>query len=124
MEREQEQGCVLLRDRAREMRREMTPAECRLWQGLCQRRCYGMRFLRQRTVGHFILDFYCPEYRLGIEVDGSIHDLPEVQEHDKNRTEVLLECAGIILVRFTNEEILGTNPKEWYAKIQEALTES
>jgi very-short-patch-repair endonuclease len=81
-----------------------------------------MRFLRQRAIGQYILDFYCPEYRLGVEVDGSIHDIVEVQERDKNRTAVLLECVGITIVRFTNEEIIATNPKDWYAKIQETLT--
>ena len=111
-----------MRNRAREMRGEMTPTEFRLWQALYQKRCHGMRFVRQKVVGHYILDFYCHEFRLGIEVDGSIHDLPEVQERDKNRELDLLEDGGITLVRFTNEEIQTGRTADWYQRILAACT--
>ena len=56
-----------------------------------------MRFLRQRVICQFILDFYCPAKKLAIEVDGDIHALPEVQAHDQAKDEGLLEEFGATL---------------------------
>jgi very-short-patch-repair endonuclease len=110
-------GYIHMRNRAREMRTEMTPAEFRMWQALCQKRCHGMRFIRQKFVGQYILDFYCAEFRLGVEVDGCIHDLPEVEERDRNREMALLEECGIRLVRFTNEEVLTGKSDDFHQRI-------
>ena len=116
-----ENGYLVMRDRGRVMRRKMTPAEFCLWQALSNRQCHGMRFLRQRVIGQFILDFYCPARKLGIEVDGSIHALHDIQAHDQAKDEGLLEQHGIVIVRFTNEEILCGSPSPWYARIRTAL---
>ena len=76
-----------------------------------------MRFLRQRVMWQFILDFYCPAHLIGIEVDGSIHELPEVHLHDLAKETGLLEEKGITIIRFTNAEILGGTQTQWYTRI-------
>jgi very-short-patch-repair endonuclease len=91
---------------AREMRREPTAAEAILWQALRGSRL-GVRFRRQHPVGRFILDFWCAEAKLAVEVDGGIHD--EQQAHDAERSAVL-ELYGYEIVRFRNDEVLKDLP--------------
>ena len=91
-------------DRAQQLRKNMTNAEALLWEALRNRRFEGLKFRRQHPVSRFIVDFYCHEKRLVVEVDGSIHDEPEVKERDANR-EVELQNLGLTIARFTNEEI-------------------
>jgi very-short-patch-repair endonuclease len=93
--------------KARELRRPLTPAEQMLWNELRGRRFAGIKFRRQHAVGHFILDFYCPEYRLAIELDGDTH--LEQQEYDAIRTEVI-ESFACHVIRFRNEEIFDNLP--------------
>ena len=62
----------------------------------------GLKFRRQQSIGPFILDFYCPEYRLGIELDGTSHDYK--YEYDETRTEYL-HGQGIRILRFTNQQV-------------------
>ena len=88
---------------AREMRSNPTPAENHLWQRLRKEQVLGFKFRRQYTIDRFIVDFYCTEARLVIEVDGGIHD--EQQEADQLRTE-FLESLGLRVLRFTNGEVL------------------
>lgn len=88
---------------AREMRTSPTPAENHLWQRLRKEQVLGFKFRRQYPIDRFIVDFYCTETRLVIEVDGSIHD--EQQEADQLRTE-FLESLNIRVLRFTNGEVL------------------
>jgi len=88
---------------ARELRRRETEAETVLWATLRDRQVAGLKFRRQRPAGPFVLDFYCAEQRLVIEVDGGIHD--EQREQDAART-AILEQYGYRVVRFRNEEIL------------------
>ena len=90
---------------AKELRKSPTEAEIVLWEVLRSRRCCGLKFRGQHPIKVFILDFYCHEFLLGIEVDGSIHDNEEAKEYDKNRT-AELEDLGISLLRFKNEEVL------------------
>ena len=92
---------------ARRLRREMTPAETALWNVLRAWRVYGVKFRRQHPVGRFVLDFYCPSHRLCIEVDGGIHDTQ--QDRDEARDETLA-AAGIGVLRFRNEQVLGDLP--------------
>ena len=87
--------------RARELRREMTGAEQRLWAHL-RRRALGCRVRRQHVVLGWITDFFVPAARLVIEVDGDIHD-GHVEE-DRLRTEAL-EAAGLRVIRFRNEQV-------------------
>ena len=78
-----------IRERARELRREATPSEERLWQALRDRRFRGLKFRRQRPAASFIPDFYCAELSLVVEVDGSIHEEPGVHARDLLRDEWL-----------------------------------
>ena len=87
------------------MRRDPTPAEQVLWNALRERQLGGLKFRRQYAVGAFVLDFCCPERKLVIEVDGSVH--AERRDHDEARTECL-ESYGYQVLRFENEEVLSS----------------
>ena len=91
-------------ERAQQLRKVMTEAEEKLWKRLRNRKFEGLKFRRQHPVSRFIVDFYCHEKRLVVEVDGSIHDLQEVKERDEGREEEL-KNLGLNVIRFTNEEI-------------------
>jgi very-short-patch-repair endonuclease len=88
--------------RAKELRREMTPAEAILWQEVRANKL-GVHFRRQQVIAGFIVDFYCHKAALVIEVDGDIHDLQK--EEDARRGKALTEL-GLRVVRFRNEEII------------------
>ena len=88
--------------RARELRRDMTPAEKILWQELRANKL-GVHFRRQQVIAGFIVDFYCHKAGLVVEVDGDIHDLQ--QEEDARREKVLREM-GLRIVRFGNDEVV------------------
>ena len=77
------QGAV---SRARVLRRTLTPPEARLWVYLRRRALGGLKFRRQHPLGPYVLDFYCAEARLAVEVDGQHHGNPEQFEKDKIRT--------------------------------------
>jgi len=91
--------------RAAELRKNMTQAEKILWQQLRNRKVRGLKFRRQHPVDIFILDFYCHERKLAIEVDGEIHNLENQREWDENRTFVLNEF-GIQILRFSNDDVI------------------
>jgi very-short-patch-repair endonuclease len=93
-----------LLQRAKMLRQEATVAEQILWEALRGRRCNGLKFRRQHAVGTFILDFWCPEHRLAVEVDGTIHELPEVTERDRDR-QAWIQCHGILVLRVKNDEV-------------------
>lgn len=90
-------------ERARELRREMTPAETILWQELRGNKL-GVHFRRQQVIKGFIVDFYCHKAALVIEVDGAIHDDDAQKEYDIKREQVL-NALGLRVVRFRNDEI-------------------
>ena len=87
------------------LRRSMTKAEAVLWKKLKGRKLFPTKFRRQHPIIIFIVDFYCHEYRLVIEVDGDIHNDEIVNEYDLGRTEVLNKF-GLKVIRFTNDQIL------------------
>jgi len=87
------------------MRREPTPAEHRLWQRLRRKQILGFRFRRQHAIDRFIVDFYCAEAHLVVEVDGPIHEYS--LERDTLREQVLTSL-GLHLLRFTNEKVLAS----------------
>lgn len=88
---------------AKQLRKTLTPAEKQLWQALRSGKLAGLKFRRQHPVGNFILDFYCAEHKLVVEVDGGIHE--NQIEYDAART-TELETYGYTIVRFTNEVVL------------------
>ena len=88
---------VQLQERARELRKAMTQAEQVLWKALRGRRMAGLRFRRQHPVGRFILDFYCPAAKLGLEVDGGIHDGQAERDEERSASsppEGTASCAS------------------------------
>lgn len=88
--------------RAKELRREMTPAEKILWEELRANKL-GVHFRRQQVIQGFIVDFYCHKVGLVIEVDGDIHDL---QKEEDERREKALSALGLRVVRFGNDEVV------------------
>ena len=89
----------------RELRTHGTIAEATLWQMLKSRQIEGFKFRRQFGIGPYILDFYCPELRLCIELDGQPHFTPEGYEYDLHRTEYLNRFHGIQVMRFENIDV-------------------
>ena len=103
-------------DIAKQLRRHMTPAEKRLWEIVRDRKC-GPRFYRQVPAGQYVLDFYCPQVRLAIEVDGSIHSLPNIEKRDRDREEALTEELKLSILRLTNEDVLNAADNRLTEKI-------
>lgn len=93
-----------LKQKARKMRNEMTAAEKKLWYGYLRQNKY--RWLRQKPIGNYIIDFYCSKLQLAIEVDGETHLNCEEKIYDQKRTENL-EKLGIKVLRFWNDDILN-----------------
>ncbi|GIK41173.1 MAG: hypothetical protein BroJett011_50060 [Chloroflexota bacterium] len=92
--------------RAKELRRPLTPQEAKLWQCLKGKQFFGLKFRRQHPLHQFILDFYCHEKRLVIEIDGESHAELAHQRYDQARTE-WLEQHGLRVIRFQNREVDG-----------------
>ena len=77
--------------RARSLRRRMTPPEARLWVALRRKALEGWRFRRQHPLGPYVLDFYCDHVRLAVEVDGQMHWVGDNQARDRRRDAWLAE---------------------------------
>ena len=104
---------VNLRENAKNLRKNMTKEEAHLWyQFLCR---YPQRFRRQYIIGNYIVDFYCHQAKLVVELDGSQHCEPENMEYDKKRTEYL-RSQGLEVLRFSNLDI-----KRQFRSICEAI---
>jgi very-short-patch-repair endonuclease len=89
-------------EKAKELRMNMTPEEKKLWFDFLRE--YPIRFLRQKVIGDYILDFYCAKVRLCIELDGNQHLSIGNVEHDAIRTGKLSQL-GITTIRFSNEQV-------------------
>ena len=111
-----------LLQRCRELRQTATDAEQLLWGLIRDRQLCGAKFRRQHPGGPFILDFYCHEAKLTIELDGGVHTDPEQARRDAERAKAL-EAEGIRVLRFWNREVLD-NTEEVLAKVKEAFTSS
>jgi len=85
-------------ERARQLRKQMTPPELRLWNAL-KTRPDGFKFRRQHSIQPYILDFFCTEAALAIEVDGLAHDLGDNPVRDERR-DSSLAAQGIMTLRF------------------------
>ncbi len=86
------------------LRKNATDAERKLWSKLRNKQLMGFKFHRQYSIQQYILDFYCPEKRLAIELDGSHHAEDETREYDQNRTNEL-QAHNIKVLRFWNSEV-------------------
>ena len=87
---------------AKALRKNMTKEEKHLWYDYLRE--YPIRFIRQKVIGKYIVDFYCAEAKLVIELDGSGHDTQEGERYDKERT-AFLEEYGLTVIRIPNAEI-------------------
>jgi len=94
-----------LKQQRRELRRNQTEAEKALWAYLRNKQFNGIKFFRQYSIGPYILDFYCPNFKLAIELDGGQHNRCESKEYDVVRSE-FLKGQGIEVMRFWNNEVL------------------
>jgi len=96
-----------IQESARILRQRMTPAEKLLWECLRNRKLDGHKFRRQHSLGPFVVDFYCAEHRLIVEIDGGVHR--QQVERDAARTEQL-ELYNYRVIRFRNEQVLRDLP--------------
>jgi len=88
--------------RAKELRKEMTPQERHLWYDFL--RDYPVKIYKQKVIDNFIVDFYCHQAKLVIELDGSQHYTPEGLAYDKERTSIL-NSYSLEVIRFSNYEV-------------------
>ncbi len=91
-------------ERARALRRRLSPPEARLWVRLRRRQLRGLKFRRQHPIGPYIVDFYCATARLAVEVDGQGHEHPDRIAHDRRRTAWLRE-QNIRVMRLAAESV-------------------
>jgi len=94
-----------LKPQARVLRKTMTNAEKLLWSHIRKKQLGNLQFYRQRIIGSYIVDFYCPRSKLVVEVDGSHHFEDDVAGQDRVRDHDL-NNLGIQVLRFTNHEVL------------------
>ncbi len=106
-------------ERAKELRREITPAETILWEELRGNKL-GVHFRRQQVIPGFIVDFYCHKVGLVIELDGSVHQEDEHRENDAERDKALKEM-GLQVIRFKNGDVIRNLPRV-LEKIRELIS--
>ena len=94
-----------LKLRSCELRSSMTDAEIKLWSKLRRKQLHGLQFCRQKPIGNFIVDFYCPKARLVIEVDGGQHYQEKGMARDAAR-DGYLSGLGLEVIRFSNRDVL------------------
>lgn len=97
------------KDERRNLRNNSTFFEAILWKMLGKKQINGLKFRRQHSIGRYILDFYCPSIKLGIELDGNGHYTQSGLNHDEKRT-AFLNDNGINIMRFENK-VVTNNPE-------------
>jgi len=107
-----------LKELARQLRNNSTKTEIILWQKLKRKQMYGYDFHRQKPIDNYIIDFFCHELMLGIEVDGYSHQIIEVFNKDVKK-EGVMNMLGIHILRFSDEQVLKDTDNviraiEWY----------
>jgi very-short-patch-repair endonuclease len=102
------------------LRKNMTKAELILWDKLKAKNIFKSKFRRQHPIDIFIVDFYCHEYKLVIEIDGEIHNNEEYSGYDDGRMAEMRKL-GIIVLRFTNDHVIY-KLDEVILRIQRVLT--
>lgn len=108
-------------EKANALRKRMTLPEKIIWDELKNRRITKVKFRRQHPVDIFIVDFYCHEIKLAIEIDGEVHQDEDVKEYDDGRTHDI-EKLGITVLRFTNTDVINQRSKVISA-IKKSITE-
>jgi len=109
----------ILKDRRRDLRARSTDTERLLWQKLRGRQVCNLKFFRQFSVGPYILDFYCPEKKIAIELDGSQHTTEQGVAYDVERN-AYLTGKDVKVMRFWNNEVL-TNVDGVVMKVLEVV---
>ena len=105
-------------EKRRKLRNSPTYSEKVIWLSLRKKQIHGVRFLRQYSINHFVIDFYAPKINLAIEVDGSSHIGKE--EYDSKRQKYI-ESLGIEVFRFTDEQVFG-NVNKVIAQIEKIVS--
>jgi very-short-patch-repair endonuclease len=90
--------------RRKALRKNLSKAEAIMWKHLSRRQMHDCKFRRQYSIDQYVLDFYCPELKLAIEVDGDSHFQAGAEKHDKARREYI-ESFGIHFLRFLNTDV-------------------
>ncbi|MFH1692514.1 MAG: N-6 DNA methylase [Candidatus Omnitrophota bacterium] len=103
--------------RARQLRKQQTQAEDLFWEVVRNRQFLGLKFRRQHQVGDYILDFYCHEVRIAVELDGPVHDKRKTKDAKRD---AYLKSQGIKVIRITNRDLLN-NPEQTLQSIFEQL---
>ncbi len=93
-----------LKELAKKLRKNMTFPEVLIWSQLKQKKMLGYDFDRQRPINDYIVDFYCKELMLAIEIDGATHEFEEVWKRDTYRQE-RLESLGVRFLRFRDDQV-------------------
>ncbi|PTX45187.1 very-short-patch-repair endonuclease [Christiangramia gaetbulicola] len=93
-----------LKPNRKKLRKSLTPAEAFLWKQIQNKKLEGRKFRRQHSIENYIADFYCPQERLVIELNGEVHNNETAREYDRKRTEVL-NNLGITVIRFENKMV-------------------
>ncbi len=104
---------------AREMRKNQTETEKKIWTVLKNKQINNLKFLRQKIIGEFIIDFYCHEIKLALEIDGEIHN--KQKERDIEREDFLKYKFGLDILRYTNKFVLENDVETIKIKLLEDL---
>ncbi len=99
-----------LKDNRRDLRKTLTPAEAALWELVKNKKLDGRKFRKQVSIENYIVDFYCAEERIVIELDGEVHNHPQVAENDLHR-DARLTDLGYTVLRFENKDVF--NLTDW-----------
>ncbi|MGJ8684598.1 MAG: endonuclease domain-containing protein [Nonlabens sp.] len=86
------------------LRKQLTPAEAFLWKEITSRKFHNLKFRRQHSIHNYIVDFYCAQHQLIIELDGQYHDEPNQLEQD-NKSDAYLNSSGFHVLRYENKYI-------------------
>ncbi len=108
-----------LKQYSRQLRENMTDAERYLWAKIRMKQLKGYQFYRQKPIGDYIVDFFCPRAKMVIEVDGSQHFSDEITEDDRIRDEYM-SSLGLRVLRFTNTDVL-THTEGVIERIEEEI---
>lgn len=94
------------KDRRQEIRNNLTKGEVILWLHLNRGQLGGFKFRRQHGIHDFVVDFYCPEFKLAVEVDGKSHDYEEIFNRDQRR-QMIIENEGVVFKRYQSDAIFN-----------------
>ena len=119
---ERSHNILYLKDRRKYLRSHTTRAEAAMWNMLKGQKIEGVKFRRQHSIGHYILDFYAPQLKLCIELDGQPHFTVDGALNDDTRSQYLINAHNIYILRFENKTIFE-NPEGVVASIRYVILE-